>query len=384
MRTILKHPIIIFFLVLIFIIPILTVLNLGDEVSNIENRTLASMPKYNKASLLSGEYFEGIEKYISDHIYLRDEWIKRYTLLNMNILGKKKINNIVIGKEDTLLPYYTDELSNRLETQLDNLSQMTNQLEKINDITKDYGGKLLFVGVPGQSSFFRDRYPLYMENKSDYFDKNEKLFFSKLDENNIHYLNMNEIFRRDYKEDYYLKTDHHYGFEGFFKTYSEIIKSLDIEPLDKSNFNINEISEPILGSRNRQIYFLKDTEDKFKIASLKDDLDYTKYTRGVEDSTLYYLKEGRPSYSIYMNGDNAETVIDTGRDNLPDLLLFGDSFTNTLEPLLFIHFNKTRILDLRHYDEMKLDEYIKMHSPDYVVMVRDDLNYGNLEGNGEF
>jgi hypothetical protein len=33
---------------------------------------------------------------------------------------------------------------------------------------------------------------------------------------------------------------------------------------------------------------------------------------------------------------------------------------------------------------MSLYEYIDEYNPDVVVMVRDDLNYGNLEGNGSF
>ncbi len=384
MKKLFKHPIAILFLVLIFVVPTLTIFNLSDEVSNIENRKLASMPKYSHSTLLSGQYFNLLEKYISDHIYLRDEWIKSYTLLNMKLLGKRRINEIVVGAEGTLLPYYTDELSHRLESQLDNIPKMVDQMKRIDRLTKSYGGSFLFVGVPGQSSFLRDKYPFYIENKSDYLDKNENLFFNELQNQNINYLNMNEIFTNDYRDDYYLNTDHHCSFEGFFRTYEETIKSLSIEPLARNAFDITEIQKPILGSRNRQIYFLKDTDDRFKIACPKESLNYTKYNKGIEDNRLYYLGEERPNYTMYMGGDNAETMIDTARDELPDLLIFGDSFTNAIEPLVFLHFNKTRILDLRHYNEMSLEEYINLHSPDFVIMVRDDLNYGNLEGNGEF
>ena len=59
-------------------------------------------------------------------------------------------------------------------------------------------------------------------------------------------------------------------------------------------------------------------------------------------------------------------------------------FTNAMEPLLYYHFNETRILDLRHYKDKSLYDYIKEHKPDIVLMIRDDLNYGTLEGNGKF
>lgn len=387
MKKIFKYPLMIIFLAIIFVIPILTWLNYGEKVSNIENRTLASKPVYSREKLLSGEYFPEWEEFISDHIYERDQWIKFHTLLNINVLNKKKINNIVLGKENTLLPYFTKELSASLKERLESLPIMIDNMNRIHNLTRKYGGKFVFVGVPGQSSFYQDRYYEYFINEKDYFMENEKTLFKKLKNRNISHINMNKIFREDYNENYYLKTDHHYSFEGSFKTYEEIIKSLDMKPYTKNELNITKLSKPIKGSRNRQIYYLQETEDKLQIAYPKEEVRYTKYTNGVEDNRLYYISENpeeRPSYSIYMGGDHGEILIDTNRDDLPNLLLFGDSFTNALEPLLFNHFNQTRILDLRHYKGNTLEEYIKDHKPDFVILVRDDLNYGNLDGNGNF
>ncbi len=393
MKKLFKYNLIIIFIFLIFAIPILTISHKNNHISNIENRTLATIPEYSKERLFNGEYFSDLENYVSDHIIGRDKIIKSYTLLNMKILGKRKINNIIIGKENTLLPYYTEELSQNLENNLNNIPTMIENINKLNKSIKSYDGEFLFVGLPGQSSFFRDRYQDYFENKQEYFDENESKMFQELGNKEINYINMNQIFAQEPNKEYYLKTDHHYSFKGSYITYVEIIKNLkdDLnlnirEPLKVDELNIATLENPILGSRNKQIYFLQHTDEKISIAYPKDTIEYEKITDGTSDPTLYYFDNEnlRPSYSIYMGGDHSEIIIDTNREGLPNLLLFGDSFTNALEPLLYYHFNQTRILDLRHYKKMDLYEYINLHKPDIVIMVRDDLNYGNLNGNGKF
>ena len=357
-----------------------------------ENRALAVFPEYNKEKLLSGEYFSEWENYVSDHIIGRDKMIKSYTLLNMRLLGKRKINNIVRGKEDTLLPYYTKELSQNLEDNFNNLPIMVANIKDLDNSIKSYGGQFIFVGLPGQSSFFKSRYQDYFENKEEYFIENETEMFQALENNNINYINMNKIFTVEPNYEYYLKTDHHFSFNGSYRTYVEIIKKLKNalnlnirEPLKIKELDIITLENPILGSRNRQIYFLQPTDEKISIAYPKDTIEYEKHTDGISDSTLYYINDekARPTYGVYMGGDHGEIIIDTKREELPNLLIFGDSFTNALEPLLYYHFNQTRILDLRHYKELNLFEYVNLHKPDIVIMVRDDLNYGNLEGNGK-
>ena len=92
---------------------------------------------------------------------------------------------------------------------------------------------------------------------------------------------------------------------------------------------------------------------------------------------------GGVGYGAYMGGDIAETVIATNRSELPDILLFGDSFTNAVETFLYTSFDETRSLDLRHYAGMALTEYVRLYRPDIVVCLRDDANYLVETGNGD-
>ena len=64
-------------------------------------------------------------------------------------------------------------------------------------------------------------------------------------------------------------------------------------------------------------------------------------------------------YSLYMGGDVGETVIETGRPDLPSILIYGDSFTNPVECLAYYSFDEMRSIDLRHYKDMTLADYIQ-------------------------
>ena len=83
-----------------------------------------------------------------------------------------------------------------------------------------------------------------------------------------------------------------------------------------------------------------------------------------------------------MGGDYGETVLETHRPELPKLLIFGDSFTNALETLLYASFDETRSMDLRHYHGGSLRDYIADYRPDVVLCVLNDSFYYTTAGNG--
>lgn len=389
-----KIILIIMFLAIIFIIPVITKLEKNLEISQFENRKLAEVPEFTMTSLQNGEYFGKWETYLSDHIYGRNNWIKAYTYVNMTVLGKSNINNIVFGKDGFLLPYFAFDRKYENINSEENLSKMAEQLSELQYKLDQKGSRLYFVGVPSQASYHREEYPNHLQNKSQLMDRTEKLMFGKLDQLGVPYINMNKIFHSTQGVEYYYKTDHHFNFEGAYATYYEIIKNIQKEagyninpPFEKADLDIKALPNPFGGSRNRQVYYMVPSEEQIKIAYPKNKIPYEKTNNGKVDNRLYYLSKNESAminYSVYMGGDWAETVIKTNNDKLPNLMIFGDSFTNAIEPLLYAHFNETRILDLRYYSKMSLYEYIDEYNPDIVLMVRDDLNYGSLEGNGNF
>lgn len=122
------------------------------------------------------------------------------------------------------------------------------------------------------------------------------------------------------------------------------------------------------------------------IGEQADPVPFVRLDNGGEvEPTLYTLPDNVTAdvtYDIFMGGDKAETILRTDRPELPNLLIFGDSFTNPLETLFYTGFNETRSLDLRHYSAMGILEYLEEYQPDVVLCIRDDTAYLSTDGNG--
>ncbi len=329
---------------------------------------------------------------MSDHFFMRNRWIKAYTYLNLNIIKKSRVNNIVIGNDGVLLPFYSFDKKTYIDELKPDIAKMGEQLKNLDNRIKGYGGEFYFVGVPEQSSFLRDKYPSFHLNNDDYFSNIEKLMFSTLKEKAVKYINMNEIYKNK-SRDFYSKIDHHYTFEGAFTLYYETLKMLKRDgvarvqdPLEKDEMDIITLTNKFSGSRNRQLYHLYPVTEKLQIGYPKSKIPYEMVSEGSPDPDFYKLGSSTDmlNYGVYMGWDYAETNIKTNRPELPNLLIFGDSFTNAVEPLFYYNFNETRILDLRHYEECSLYEYIDKFRPDVTLMIRDDLNYISFVGNGDF
>lgn len=386
---------IICFLIIIYFLSFMTMTSEKMTVSKLENRGLSTIPMYSREALLNGKYFDEWEDYYIDHFFCRDTLIKGYNFLNVSILQKINVNNILVTDEGYLLPFVPYDREYDLKLYSENINKSVESIYRLNNYIKSYGGKFYFIGIPEQSSYFRDKYPYYCRNNVEYLNNNEVTMFKELNRRDISNINMHEIYRADKKENYYFKTDHHFTFRGAYKAYAEIInkinkdeKKIVIRPAvsgDRMEFVV--LPNPILGSRNRRLSYIYKTDEKLEIGYPIEKIFYEKFTNGQLDPDFYHIDEGRdarPDYGVFMGGDNAETVIKTYRDELPNLLIFGDSYTNAMEPLLYYHFDETRILDLRYYSKMSLYEYIEEYRPDYVLMIRDDLHYGIMEGNGKF
>ena len=192
--------------------------------------------------------------------------------------------------------------------------------------------------------------------------------------------------------DFYFRGDHHYNYPGMFVAYETLMDAinadsgLNLKVLTEDDIDFVTLPNHFMGSQSRKLYDLWPVEEHAVIGLLKEEIPFTRYDNGVEVApTVYALPENdqeEVTYEVYMGGDIAETVIDTGREELPNCLIYGDSFSNPLETLLYASFNETRSIDLRYYSGMSLTEYIETYQPDVVICVRDDTVYLDTTGNG--
>lgn len=382
---------VILFLAVLFAVPIASALLPREHTSDYENRTLATFPHLSVQTLFDGSFAAGVEDYLTDHIAGRNRVLETYVRLNRDVLDKPVVNGVYETADGTLLDridydhYNAADVEQRMAHQLD-------ELTALDALVSSYGGEFLFCGVSEQRRDRYDRYPDYLQPGTETIEAAEQLLFEGFAEREITAINMYEVFSAHGGQDkYYSKLDHHYTFEGARLTYETIMDTINArreEPLTvlrEADLVFHEEPGPFYGSYNRKIFNLQETQEKLVWAEPAVPVAFTRTDNGEAVApTVFTPRDGNASYGSYMDGDIGETILDTGRDDLPSVLIFGDSFTNPVEGLLYYSFDEMRALDLRYYEEMTLFEYIETHQPDYVIALRDRMQYHQTAGNGTY
>lgn len=353
-----------------------------------ENRAVEPRPELSRAGLWSGAYFTQLDSFLSDRFVSRDDLIALDTQLDL-ALGRAVVHGVALG-DGAIFPFHgfstwsTSYLARDAQSMADRLAQ-------VRDLAAAYGGRIYYVGVPQQYSYYQDKYPDYLDNRQWVLSEIHVQFSAALEERGISFIDMDQRFDQLGRPDeFYSPTDHHYAYLGALETYGTLMDRINADTgwnlpvTTQEDLELIDLPNPFLGSQNRKLYGLWPTDEALTIGCLKTPIPFTRTDNGADVEPSVYALPADPqkqmNYSLYMGGDVAETVIQTGRPELPKCLIWGDSFTNALETVLWTSFDETRSLDLRYYTTKTLSEYIAEYQPDVIICLRDDTAYLDLNG----
>ena len=371
---------------------LLTALLPKETGSFYENRSLATFPDLTAESLRSGDFFDDLETYLTDHVPLRSYLMKGNSLLRLSLMGQPVVSDVIDGG-DVLLGFhgYSHWDTGYL---LPSAQEAAKAILPWQEAAASYGAQVYYLGVPEQYSYFQDRYPDYMEDRAWLYPETEAAMEEALAAASIPFLSLYNIYRDlGCPEDYYFATDHHYTIYGALKAAETVVEAVnagegwDLYVLAAEDLTFTELPNPFLGSRNRKLFALRYLDDHLTTAVYTDPIPFTRTdnAKAVEPSllTLPETTEEVITYSVFMGGDIGETVIDTGRPELPTALLIGESYTNALETLLYASFDELRSIDPRSFEgesggadiEGDIAAYIADVQPDVVIVMWDNSAY---------
>lgn len=355
-----------------------------------ENRTLAEAPVPTRQSVWDGSFGGEVETWYSDHAPGRTTLLKLDTALQLTLLDRPVVNGIVTQAE-VLLPFMTYK-EWPPEAYAGPATAIAADFRKLSDHVAANGGAFYYVGFPEQRVYFEDAFPAYLSSHKAEAAVADSLFAQAFADQGVPFLDMRAVFAaQGNPAEYYSTVDHHFNYYGAYAAYRSILDTLREDGiaaavLTEGDLAFQELPNPYLGSRNRKLYNLWPNEDRAVIATQKTPVAYTRWDEGAPSEKPLFVLPAAPelptTYNLYMGGDFAETVFETNRPELPNALIFGDSFTNAMETLLYASFNETRILDLRHYTQQSLKDYITEHRPDVVLSIQNDTFYYTRTGNG--
>lgn len=358
---------------------IFTVLRQPAVTSFYENRMLAEFPTLTAQAVEDGSFTTDLERFLQDHAVLRTTLLKCKVCIDM-AFHRPVVNGIVITPE-RLLPFIPKETVDPAQITAQ-AEALADRLKEISDTVEGYGGYYCYVGVPCQYAYFEDDYPWFLENRSERSRLAVVALSQALERRGVAFLDMGSIFDAEgHPDEYGSRVDNHFTMRGAFETYRCIMEKaaaesgLDFPILGPEDVTFQTLSTNYIGSRERKLMDLVNREEYLSVLLPKEELSWVRYNNGVpvepNPYAFYLVTPSYVTYNFYMGGDYANTVIDTGREELPSILIYGDSFTNAVECIAYLSFDEMHSLDLRYYKEMSLDEYIQTVQPDIVVCIRD-------------
>ena len=328
-----RNKIITSFFCLLLAVSTLAGLLLPDRYySEREKRTLTQKPKFTVANFISGEFSDELEKYLTDQVPLRDDWVTLKIYLELAV-GKRESGGVYIGRDKYLMDKFTSYSKKQLAANAAALAELQKKLAA-------EGISMDTILVPVAAQVLTDKLPAYAP-VADYAAILEVLTDAGVDT-----VDMLTALAAHSGENIYYRTDHHWTSLGAYYAYCAW---RGIEP------NVDEWTQEILCDN-----FHGTTWNKVPLPSVPAEeitAWYKHINRSVsynnsqyETDSIYERKylSGSDQYAVFLNSNHAQTVIE-GSGKSGKLLLIKDSYGNTFSQFPVEDYAEVHVLDLRFF-----------------------------------
>ena len=320
-----------------------------------ENRAMAESPKLlTEEGSLNKAFIQDFESYFTEHIALRNPMIYMDAKIQTGIFGESNVSGVIDGADGWL--YYSSTLSDYLgenilpERALYNLAHNFRVVQNYLD-AKDVDFVLTIA--PNKNTLYGEHMPYYKSGIIDP-DHNAKLLKPYLEELGVSYLDLFQLFEEQ-EEILYLKRDSHWNRKGACLAYNSIMDALALPHEDYSGTEPTAI-ESADGDLNKMFYsFYGKTETDYSY-QLASDYTYANNAKSVEDGW----------------------IVTENKAGSGTLLMFRDSFGNTLIPFLSAEFQTACY---SKGEPNALERYLNANDPDCVVIQKVERNIANYLDN---
>ena len=353
-----KNPLLYCFFIFIFGISIIDLIKDDKSFSELENRNLKRNVEFTVERYFKGSFQEEYEQYMSDQFILRDNWIDLKSI-SEGVLGKLENNNIIYGENEFLFDKFTKIDDKRVQ----------NNINAINKMTSNTDVPVSIIIAPNSYEIYSEYVPKY----APLITQKDKIEVIYNDLYNMNTIDLVEKMRSLSNESLYYKTDHHWTTDGAYLAYKEFIKSIGVDPVDLQVYEKNSVSN-FYGTYFSKAKPFNNTGDSLEYYNF---LDVSMMIGDKSYDSLYDLSKlnTRDKYSMFLYGNNPITIIkNTKLNNGKKLLVFKDSYANSMVPFLTQNFEEIHVIDLRSFST-KVSEYINNNDFSNILLVYNFINF---------
>ncbi len=313
-----------------------------------ENTALAEAPKVINADGSFNElFFQDCGEYFNDHIALRNQMIFVDAKIQTKLFNESNISGVIYGKNDWL--YYSstsDDYSGHNKLSERELFNLANNLSIVQDYLVKQDISFVFTVPANKNTLYSENMPYYY-SASAIEEHNAKQLERFLEEQDVNYISMFDLFEAQNEVLYQLR-DSHWNTKGACLAYNSIMDFFNIAHNDYSD-NKPVVKKNANGDLNKMLYSFYGKLENDYIYPIPETYSFSDSDASVEDGWL-----------ITENDDGSGTM-----------LMFRDSFADKLIPFMSAEF------ETAYYSKAQpnaLERYIEADKPDYVVIEKVERN----------
>ncbi len=284
-----------------------------------ENRTLSEFPSVTREGTVNISFFSEFETWFKEHFAFRNELVFADAKILSSVFGVSSAERVIAGTDGWL--YYTSTLKDYQGT--DRMSDrelfaVAYNLSLVSDSLKESGRHVVLAIPPNKNTLYGEHMPYYDAAIVDGTHEIDRLV-PFLEDLSVPYVDLAAAFRAE-SETLYLKRDSHWNNKGALLAYNAILDAAEKTHDDYSSVRITRQKRED-GDLNRMLYTLYGEREVNYYYDVAKDYVVTNGAESVEDAWI-------------------ETSCETANGSDRTLLMFRDSFGNTLLPLVANQYRK--------------------------------------------
>lgn len=396
MKKILQYPIAVLFALFISVFFLVDVFNSDRAFSEFENTSLAQKPAFSWSSFVDGSFGSKYVKYINEQFLGRDNWISMKAVADMG-LGRIESHGVTYGDDHYLMEkleivedqnYPANAGTNIVkQTSLDRSNGM------VSSFLQMYDQPITFSLVPNSYAILEDEVPTGFPG-ADQQAYTQQIYqtLSEADDQ-LEIVDFSDTLSQHKDEYIYYRTDHHWTTLGAYYAYVAYCEQKGLTPVSLEELEENKV-EDFYGTfyskakRPSQpadtiTWYDVDVDEFAFVANLQQDKQLAQLGEVVQEDGLELLRvdgmmdrrkfEVRDKYAAFMWGNSGYVKIKSSHNlnhqegKTSRLLLFKDSYANSMIPYLTYNYDEIIVVDLR-YMAKSTKELMQEEFDDIFVM----------------
>ena len=358
------------FLLFIFGFAVAGLIQKDREFSEMENRNLAQFPEFSFDSLKSGDFTAGIESYMSDQVFLKDNLVSLKTDCERAVL-KSYQNGVYFGEDGYYLQQYTE-----------NKMQIDKNIGYINEWAEglDEGIAINFMLVPNSISVNADKLPALSVN-DDQLKSVEHIQQALSDR--IELFNAYDSLKMasDGGKQVFYKTDHHWTDEGVravfeYFTGTKIGNDYDATIIRDDFYGTLYSKAPSALTKAENMVLPRHSDKNYTV-------NYVKENKVADSLIAESFLDKKDKYASFLGGNFSRVDISSeGCATDKKVLILKDSYANAMMPYLADYYSEIVMVDLRYYhmEAQTVAELVQSEGIDEVLMIY-NMDFINTDNN---